>query len=96
MIIRSDLKVEHVTSGYVPSPEPDVTQLDVPLPRMKVKDEDVVHFFACKTEATFIDVAEVLQVIRQTISRNVSRLVEEGRQVREGKHLIVVANPEKE
>jgi hypothetical protein len=36
-----------------------------------------------------------LQVTRQTISRNVSRLVEEGRLAREGKNLIVVSSQER-
>jgi predicted HTH transcriptional regulator len=96
MIIRSDLKVEHGTSvSHVTSPEADVIVPDVPLPKRKVTDEEVLHFFRCNTEATFIDAAEALQVTRQTISRNVSRLVEEGRLAREGKSLVVVLNQEK-
>jgi predicted transcriptional regulator len=96
MIIRSDLKVEHGTSvSHVTSPEADVTPPDVPLPKRKVTDEEVLQFFAGNTEATFIDAAEALQVTRQTISRSVSRLVEEGRLAREGKNLIVVTSKEK-
>ena len=94
MIIRSDLKGEHVTS-HVPLPEADVTPSDVTLPKRKVKDEEVLQFFAGNTEATFIDAAEALQVTRQTISRNVSRLIEEGRLAREGKNLIVVSSQER-
>lgn len=97
MIIRSDLKVEHGTSvSHVPSPEADVTVPDVTVPKRKVTDEEVLQFFAGNTEATYIDASEALQVTRQTISRNVSRLVEEGRLAREGKNLIVVTRQEKE
>jgi hypothetical protein len=96
MIIRSGLKVEHGTSvSHVTSPETDVTIPDVTVPKRKVTDEEVLQFFAGNTEATFIDAAEALQVTRQTISRNVSRLVEEGRLAREGKSLIVVSSQEK-
>ncbi len=74
MIIRSDLKVEHGTSGsHVTSPESSVTPPDVTLPKRKVTDEEVLQFFAGNTEATSIDAAEALQVTRQTISRSVSR-----------------------
>ncbi|MDD1729458.1 MAG: DUF2637 domain-containing protein [Methanospirillum sp.] len=96
MIIRSDLKGERVTSVHVTSPEPEVTQPDVPLPRRKVTDEDVLQYFAGNTDVTYLDVAEELQVTRQKISRNVTRLVEEGRLVREGKRLLVAPDQEKD
>jgi hypothetical protein len=55
MIIRSDLKVEHDTSvSHVTSPEADVTPPNVTLPKRKVTDEEVLQYFRCNTEATFM------------------------------------------
>ena len=68
MIIRTDLKREHVTS-HVPLPEADETVPDVTVPKRKVTDKEVLQFFARNTESTYIDAAEELQVTRQTIQQ---------------------------
>lgn len=95
LIIRSDLDRGSVSSAPVtrstepvPSPVdvtpgPDVSSPDVTLsdvtPKRKVTDAEVLQFFEQNPQASYVDAAEVLQVTRQTISRNVTRLVDEGR-----------------
>lgn len=92
LIIRSDLKAGDVTPSPVTSPVnvtshlPDVTPQSQ---RRKVTDAEVLQFFEQNPQASYIDAAESLQVTRQTISRNVTRLVDEGRMARDGKTLIV-------
>ena len=98
MIIRSDLKAVDVISPQVTfpvqgtSPSPDVTPGDVTLPTLKrkVTPDEVLHFFEQNSQATYSGATKALQVTRQTISRNVTRLVNEGRLVRDGKYLSVV------
>ena len=102
LIIRSDLDRGRVPSppvipvpAPVPSPEDvtrlvyDVTSPDV-TPKRKVTDAEVLQFFEQNPQASYVDAAEVFQVTRQTISRNVTRLVDEGRMARDGKDLIVL------
>jgi len=105
LIIRSDLDRGNVRLPVTRSPEPvsspvhvtpvsDVTSPDgtVPdvTPKRKVTDAEVLQFFEQNPQASYVDAAEVLQVTRQTISRNVTRLVDEGRMARDGKDLVVL------
>jgi hypothetical protein len=90
-IVRSDLNQaadgtsnEHVTSGHVL-----VQDVTLPDQKRKVTDEAVLQFFSSNSQASYIEAAESLQVARQTISRKVSRLIDEGKLIREGKDLIV-------
>jgi len=102
LIIRSDLDRGRVTLPDVtPAPAPvpssqdvtypvsDVTSPDV-TPKRKVTDAEVLQFFEQNPQASYVDAAEALQVTRQTISRNVTRLVDEGRMARDGKILVVL------
>lgn len=105
LMVRSDLdrgcvrlpvtrSPEPVSSPVHVTPGPDVTSPDgtVPdvTPKRKITDAEVLQFFEQNPQASYVDAAEVFQVTRQTISRNVTRLVDEGRMARDGKDLIVL------
>ena len=88
MIIRSDLKQPVPPVVPVPSLVQDVITPEL---KRKVTDEAVLQFFQGNSQASYIEAAESLQVARQTISRKVSRLIEEGKMIRDDRGLIVVS-----
>ena len=97
MIIKSDLKhsVNVTSPAPVLSPVGDVTSSDVTEPeqKRKVTDEEVLQFFGCNTQASYIEASEALQVTRQTVGRKVAKLIEDGRMIRDGRELVVVQAP---
>lgn len=94
-IVRSDLsspennreKVMDVTSdrGGVTPPVPLVHRTS----ERNVTSDQVLHFFKSNPSANYVTAAAQLNIARQTVSRHVTRLLEEGKMQKEGDRFVV-------
>lgn len=94
-IVRSDLSSQERIKGEDDDVHPDLVDVTSPVPLLhragerSVTSEQVLQFYKSNPSASYVTAASHLNIARQTVSRHVTRLLEDGKIRKDGDRFVV-------
>ena len=101
-MVRSDLSRQGTEPGENKEESSDLVDVTSPVtllhrePLPGVTSEQVLQFYRVHPDATYVTAASHLNIARQTVSRHITRLLEDGKILKDGDRFIVVNQDSRE